>query len=139
METHPNLVSHHGETEIGGFGISAPQDLLLIEDFGTVRQTVSAVSVAFDDEAVADFFDAQVDEGRKPDGVDRHVHAARQADRLERVEATGVVVSVGDQYDRLAALDPLVDQAGRGGQRVEQRGLSVGLLDLQPEEKALPR
>lgn len=43
----------------------------------TVKQRVSAVSVAFDDDAVADFFDAQVDAGRKPEQFSRiwlHTH-----------------------------------------------------------------
>ena len=56
-----------GQTEIGGFGISAADDLLLMEDFVTVKQDVSVGSVSFDDEAVADFFDAQVDAGRTPE------------------------------------------------------------------------
>ncbi len=60
-----------GETEIGGFGISAPDDLLLIQEFATVRQKVTCVSVAFDDGAVADFFEAQVDAGRKPEQFGR--------------------------------------------------------------------
>jgi len=54
---------HQGHTEIGGFGISAANDLLYIEEFHTVRQQVSAVSVRFDDAAVADFFDKCVDRG----------------------------------------------------------------------------
>jgi len=57
----------HGETEIGGFGISAANDLLLMEDFVTIKQDVTMASVSFDDEAVADFFDTQVDVGRKPE------------------------------------------------------------------------
>ena len=57
---------HRGETEIGGFGVTAADDPLLIEDFVTVKQEVSVVSVAFDDEAVASFFDDQVDAGRQP-------------------------------------------------------------------------
>ena len=56
-----------GGTEIGGFGISALDDLLLMEDFITIKQEVSAASVSFDDDAVADFFDTQVDAGRKPE------------------------------------------------------------------------
>jgi proteasome lid subunit RPN8/RPN11 len=56
-----------GETEIGGFGISAADDLLLIEDFTTIKQDVTMASVSFDDEAVADLFDMQVDVGRKPE------------------------------------------------------------------------
>lgn len=68
-----------GPTEIGGFGISAatPGDLLLVEDFVTVAQQVSAVSVAFNDEAVADHFENQAAAGRPPERVGRiwlHTH-----------------------------------------------------------------
>ena len=68
---------HHGETEIGGFGVTDAEDLLLVKEFITVKQTVSLVSVHFDDNAVADFFDAQVDVGRKPEQFARlwlHTH-----------------------------------------------------------------
>ena len=57
---------HAGDTEIGGFGITSAEDLLLVEDFQSVHQSVTSVSVAFDDAAVADFFEEQVDQGRKP-------------------------------------------------------------------------
>ena len=65
------------ETEIGGFGVTAPDDALLVEEFVTVKQDVTVASVAFGDEAVADFFDAQVDLGRKPEQFGRiwlHTH-----------------------------------------------------------------
>ena len=66
-----------GPTEIGGFGISKADDLLYVEEFATVEQDVSMASVAFEDEAVADFFEAQVDVGRKPEQFARvwlHTH-----------------------------------------------------------------
>jgi hypothetical protein len=66
-----------GDTEIGGFAVTAPHDLLLIEEFITVRQATTCISVAFDDAAVADFFEAQVDAGRKPEQFARiwlHTH-----------------------------------------------------------------
>jgi len=66
-----------GQTEIGGFGISAADDLLRVEDFVTVKQEVSIASVAFDDEAVADLFETQVDVGRRPEEFARvwlHTH-----------------------------------------------------------------
>ena len=56
-----------GDTEVGGFGIAATDDLLLIEDIQLVGQTCSWAHVAFDDVAVADFFDQQVDAGRRPE------------------------------------------------------------------------
>lgn len=55
-----------GPTEIGGFGISAPGDALLIEDVRLVKQSCDWASVSFDDDAVAEFFDEQVDRGRRP-------------------------------------------------------------------------
>lgn len=54
---------HKGRTEIGGFGVSAEHNPLYIEEFITIRQRVTAVSVRFEDEALADYFDAQVDRG----------------------------------------------------------------------------
>jgi hypothetical protein len=68
---------HIGNTEIGGFGISSEDDPLYIEDFVTVRQKVSAVTVSFDDTAVADFFDHCVDQGISPSRCGRvwlHTH-----------------------------------------------------------------
>ncbi len=67
----------YDETEVGGFGITSKDDLLLIEDFRLVRQTCSLAHVAFDDDSVADFFDQQVDAGRKPEQFARtwlHTH-----------------------------------------------------------------
>jgi hypothetical protein len=63
--------------EIGGFGISDPDDLLYIREFVTIRQDVSMVSVRFQDTAIADFFDDQVTLGRKPEQFARnwlHTH-----------------------------------------------------------------
>lgn len=53
--------------EVGGFGICDTDDLLLIRDIAIVEQKVSIASVSFDDNAVADFFDTQVEAGRKPE------------------------------------------------------------------------
>ena len=50
-----------------GFGISAEDDLLLVEDVRLIGQQTTIVSVEFDDEAVADFFDEQVDAGLLPE------------------------------------------------------------------------
>lgn len=82
---------HHGETEIGGFGITPGSDLLLVEDFLTVRQEVSIASVSFDDAAVADFFDRQVDAGRKPHQFARiwlHTHPGSSANPSATDEET---------------------------------------------------
>lgn len=55
-----------GQSEVGGFGIAPADDLLYVEDVQLVRQVCDVASVSFDDHAVADFFDRQVDAGRRP-------------------------------------------------------------------------
>ena len=67
----------YGDTEVGGFGVSASDDLLLVEDLQLVKQVCSWAHVAFDDDAVADFLDRQVDAGRRPEQFARvwvHTH-----------------------------------------------------------------
>lgn len=71
------LFCHAGDTEVGGFGLSAEKDLLYIEDFVTVRQQATSVTVRFDDAAVADWFDRCVDQGLAPSRFARvwlHTH-----------------------------------------------------------------
>jgi proteasome lid subunit RPN8/RPN11 len=71
-----------GPTEVGGFGIASTDDLLFVEDIQLVRQTCTTVSVAFDDASVAEFFDDQVDAGRKPEQFARvwiHTHPGESA------------------------------------------------------------
>ena len=58
---------HAGETEIGGFGIMPDPVKLLVTEFVTVKQRCTAISVKFDDQAVADYFDQMVDRDLKPD------------------------------------------------------------------------
>jgi proteasome lid subunit RPN8/RPN11 len=55
------------DNEVGGFGITEADDLLFVTDFTLVNQKVTAVSVSFDDESVANFFEDQVEAGRKPE------------------------------------------------------------------------
>lgn len=72
-----------GDTEVGGFGISADGDLFLIEDFRLIEQNCTQVSVQFEDEAVADFFDEQIDQARQPEQVGRiwcHTHPGDSAE-----------------------------------------------------------
>ena len=72
-----------GDTEVGGFGISAADDLLYVEDVQLVRQVCTGASVAFDDQAVAEFFDRQVDLGRRPAQFGRlwvHTHPGNFAE-----------------------------------------------------------
>lgn len=106
-----------GETEIGGFGITAEYDPLLMEDIVLVLQTCTAVSVRFDDAAVADFYDDQVDRGFAPDRFCRvwvHTHPGNSAqpsgtdeETLERVfgrcdwSVMFILACGGDSYARL--------------------------------------
>ncbi len=71
------FLCHAGETEVGAFGISTSNNSLYVENVAPVKQRCSCVSVEFDDEAVAEFFDQQVDEGKTPDQFARiwlHTH-----------------------------------------------------------------
>jgi hypothetical protein len=80
-----------GETEIGGFGISANDDLLLIEDVVLVAQTCTWVHVEFDDSAVAEYFERHVEAGRRPENFARiwiHTHPGRSAEPSSTDEAT---------------------------------------------------
>jgi hypothetical protein len=80
-----------GDTEVGGFGISSDEDMFLIQDFRLIRQHCTAVTVQFDDEAVADFFDEQVDSGRHPERFGRcwvHTHPGESAEPSSTDEET---------------------------------------------------
>ena len=46
-----------GDCEVGGFGLTSAEDLLLVQDILLIQQQVSAVTVAFDDTAVADLLE----------------------------------------------------------------------------------
>jgi proteasome lid subunit RPN8/RPN11 len=114
-----------GPTEVGGFGIT-PDDLLYVEDIRLIRQSCTAVSVAFDDTAVAEFFDDQVDADRRPEQFGRiwiHTHPGESAtpssvdeETFERVFgacdwAVMFILACGGQtYCRLAF------RSGPGGQ-----------------------
>lgn len=66
-----------GPCEVGAFGITPSDDLLYIEDLTLLPQQCTWGSVAFDDDAVADYFDRQVDRGLRPEQFARiwlHTH-----------------------------------------------------------------
>jgi proteasome lid subunit RPN8/RPN11 len=66
-----------GPSEVGAFGLSDADDLLFVEDLRLIRQRATAVSVAFADLAVAEFFDEQVDRDLRPEQFARiwiHTH-----------------------------------------------------------------
>ncbi len=71
-----------GPTEVGGFGITDAGDLLHVRDIALVPQHGNEVFVAFDDTAVAEFFDDQIDQGRQPEQFGRiwiHTHPGESA------------------------------------------------------------
>jgi len=113
---------HAGNTEIGGFGIAAASNLLYVEDFVTVRQQVSPVTVHFDDAAVADFFDRSVDRGLSPDRFARvwcHTHPGAS------------VTPSGTDEDTFARCFGVCDWAlmfilGRTGQTYARLAFTVG-------------
>jgi hypothetical protein len=72
-----------GPTEVGGFGLASATALLSVEDIQLVRQTCTSVSVVFEDAAVAEFFDDQIDAGRRPEQFARiwiHTHPGESAE-----------------------------------------------------------
>jgi hypothetical protein len=71
-----------GPTEVGGFGISSLADPFLVKDVHLVPQFCTAVTVRFQDEGIADYFEEQVDLGRSPQEFARiwvHTHPANSA------------------------------------------------------------
>lgn len=102
---------------MGGFGISAANNLLLIDELHLVKQMCTSVSVAFDDAAVANYFDDQVDAGLQPERFARiwiHTHPGCSAapsptdeDTFRRVFGSAdwavmfILASEGQSYARL--------------------------------------
>lgn len=76
------FLCHLGPTEVGAFAISATENPLYVTHILTVKQVTSATTVAFDDSAVADYFDFCVDQGLKPAQFGRcwvHTHPGSSA------------------------------------------------------------
>ena len=111
-----------GPVEVGGFAVTSPDDLLLVEEFVTVRQLVTVASVAFDDAAVADFFDQQVDLGRKPQQFMRiwlHTHPGDSASPSSTDEETFARVFGSSDWALMFIL-------ARGGQTYARLRFNVG-------------
>jgi proteasome lid subunit RPN8/RPN11 len=74
---------HAGDTEIAGFAITAKENPLYVEEFVTVKQATSAVTVALDDAAIADYVDRSIDAGLSLQQVFRvwcHTHPGSSPD-----------------------------------------------------------
>jgi proteasome lid subunit RPN8/RPN11 len=106
-----------GDTEVGGFAITMPDDLLYVDDFVLPKQECGGAHVDFDDESVADLVDDMVDEGLKPAQFLRiwiHTHPSMSASpsitdekTFERVwggcdwAIMAIISTNGDQYCEL--------------------------------------
>lgn len=121
-----------GESEVGGFGITRADDLLFIDDFVTVKQEVSPVTVSFDDTAVADFFDIQSEQGRLPQQFARmwiHTHPGNSAAPSSVDEETFARVFSNCDFSMMFIL-------ARGGQyysRINFSNPSAGWAELPVE------
>lgn len=131
-----------GPTEIGGFGITSPEDPLLVTEFALLQQTCTPTTVEFDESAIADFVDDQVDLGRSPSECLRlwiHTHPGSCPHPSPTDEATFanvfgdvdwsvmfILASGGATYGRLQA---------NAGPRVVKR-LSVSIDFSRPFEAA---
>ena len=134
------------DNEVGGFGITDPDDLLFVKEFVTVKQEVTAVSVKFDDEAVANFFEDQVDLGRKPEQFARiwlHSHPGNSPEpsiideeTFERVfgNCQWAVLFVVAQDNKTYA--KLNFNVGPGGQALIPTVIDYG-LDFGPSDHEL--
>ena len=71
-----------GPTEVGAFGVTRPDDLLLVDEIQLVQQRCTETFVVFDDTAVAEHFETQADLGRRPEQCGRiwiHTHPGKSA------------------------------------------------------------
>lgn len=107
----------YGDTEVGGFGITLPDDLLYVDDFILIKQECTSVTVEFDDDDVADFMMDMVEDGLKPEQFMRiwiHTHPSMSAtpsgtdeETFDRVfskcdwAVMAIVSDTGSQYCRL--------------------------------------
>jgi len=114
------------DNEVGGFGITDADDLLFVTDFALVKQKVTVVSVSFEDESEANFFEDQVEARRKPEQFARiwlHTHPGDSAEPSSTDESTfrrvfgscdwsamAIVAQDGSTYARLRF------NAGPGGE-----------------------
>jgi hypothetical protein len=111
-----------GPTEVGGFGISAHDDLLLIEDICLVKQLCTEVTVKFEDAAVADYFDFQVDLGTRPERFGRiwiHTHPGSSPQPSNTDEETFARCFGGADWAIMLIV-------ARGGQTFARLRLNVG-------------
>jgi proteasome lid subunit RPN8/RPN11 len=82
---------HSGPTEVGGFAIASEGNPLHVEEFVTVQQEATPLSVRFCDAAVADFFDGCIDRKLPPGRFARlwcHTHPGSSPEPSDTDEKT---------------------------------------------------
>ena len=119
------FLCHAGPTEVAGFGLSAAHDPLYVKDILVVGQRATAVTVAFDDAAIADLFDRMTDQEIAPHRFARiwlHSHPGASARPSGVDEATFARVFGPCDWSVMAILSRtsatyarLQFQAGPGG------------------------
>jgi hypothetical protein len=123
------FLCHAGPTEVGAFGLTDAADLLYVEDLLVVKQRTTAVTVAFDDTAVADMFDEMADAGVPPVRFARiwlHTHPGASVTPSAVDEAT---------FDRVFgecdwAVMGILGRTGRTYARLRFRAGPGGAMDL---------
>jgi proteasome lid subunit RPN8/RPN11 len=113
---------HAGDSEIGGFAVTAAADPLYVEQFETVLQGATSVTVEFSDDAVADFFDRCVDRGLSPQRFARiwcHTHPGESAQPSYTDERTFARVFGACDWSLMFIL-------GRTGQTYARLSFSAG-------------
>lgn len=112
-----------GDMEVGGFGVSSAADPLFVQDIRLIKQTCTAITVCFDDLAVADYFDEQVDHGLQPAEFARlwiHTHPGDSAQPSFIDEETFVRVFGSTNWALMFIL-------ARGGQKYARLRLDAGV------------
>jgi hypothetical protein len=131
---------HSASTEVGAFGISAVDEPLTIEDITLIKQRTSVVTVDFDDQAVADHFDAMAESGIPPARCGRiwiHTHPGDSPSPSAQDEHTFATSFAGCDWSVMAIL-------ARGGDSYARMQFPAGpggqvMLELRPAWKQLPQ
>jgi len=123
------FLCHARPTEGGAFGLSDAADPLSVEDLLVVKQRTTAVTVEFDDQAVADLSDAMADAGVPPGRFARvwlHTHPGSSVTPSAVDEATfGRVFGPCDW-----AVMGILGRTGRTSARLRFRAGPGGTLDI---------
>jgi hypothetical protein len=138
-----------GDTEVGGFGVTAVDDMLYVEDFCVIKQIASAAKFDFDDEALNDYLTSMAEKGIPPNRCMRvwvHTHpggldrpSSTDEEVFERV-GTGmhnimfILTEDGKTYAELRLRINNMDASRKLSVAVEFRGTFNGVTPAQMEQ-----